>query len=142
MMRNSLFFLAVAIIFCGCSREHTHEQAPYDGATVQIEVRLLKEGVPVFYSFQDGKESVHFFVLKVKNEIQSYFDACKECYQNKLRFRYEEGKLICNSCNVGYPIYKLKDGLSGCYPIKMEGSLHDGIYEINKESILKGKKYF
>ena len=141
-MRHILLFIGIALILSHCSQEHKHQKAPYDGSKVQINGSLLKEGVPVFYSFQDGKERIHFFVLKIKSEIHSYFDACRECYRNKLGFRYEDGKLICNACNELYSIYNLKDGLGGCYPIKLKGTLNGTIYEIDKESLMKGKKYF
>jgi uncharacterized membrane protein len=141
-MKSILLFLGFAIILSNCSQEHKHPKAPYDGSKVQIERGLLKEGIPVFYAFQDGNETIPFFVLNVKNEIHSYFDACNDCYRNKLGYRYEDGKIICNFCNESYQIYKLKDGMGGCYPIKLKGTLNGGIYEIDKESLIEGKKYF
>ena len=141
-MRYLLLFLGIAIILSNCSQEHKHQKAPYDGSKVQIDRSLLKEGVPVFYAFQEGKKRIPFFVLKIKNEIHSYFDACRECYRSKLGYRYENGTLICNACSEIYSIYNLKDGRGGCYPIKLKGSLNGDIYEIDKESLLQGKKYF
>jgi len=141
-MKYRVLFISIALILSGCSQEHKHQKAPYNGSKVRIDVSLLKEGVPVFYAFEDGKVRIPFFVLNVKNEIHSYFDACNECYRNKLGFRYDEGTLICNACNVRYQIYNLKDGLGGCYPVRLKGTLNGGIYEIDKESLLQGKKYF
>jgi len=134
--------LGIAIFLSHCSQEHNHQKAPFDGEKVQIDATLLKEGIPVFYVFQNRDDRIPFFVLKVNNEIHSYFDACQECYKNKLGYRYENGMLICNACSEVYSIFNLKDGRGGCYPIGLKGTLNGGLYEIDKESVIEGKKYF
>lgn len=141
-MKIITLLLGTSVILFGCSEEHKHQPAPFDGSKVLIDSNHLREEIPVFYSFHDGKVTIHFFVLKIKNEIHSYFDACNKCYRNKLGYRYVDGSLICNACSESYSIFNLKDGLGGCYPIKLEGTLSGSMYEIERESLIKGKKYF
>ena len=141
-MNKLLLLLIVAVLLLSCSVEHKHQEAPANGSKVKIETSVLKDGIPVFYSFIDGEDVIDFFVLRYDADINAYFDACKQCFQNKLGFRYEEDNILCNSCNVGYPISKIKQGVGGCYPIKLKGKLVGDIFEIERDSLLKGKKYF
>jgi len=141
-MKIIALFLCTSVIFYACSRDHKHQSAPYDRGKVRININLLEEGVPVFYSFGEGDESIDFFVMKVKDEIHSYFDACNDCYQGKLGFRFEDGTLICNICNVSHPFRVLKDGFGGCHPLRLKGTLAGTVYEIDKEDLMQGKKYF
>jgi len=142
LMKNLLLLLGIAILLLSCSKDHKHQEAPFDGSKVNIDVNLLKDGIPVFYSFIDREDIINFFILRDDEGIHAYFDACQQCYKNKLGFRYEEDNLLCNSCNVGYPVSKIKQGVGGCYPIKLEGKHVAGIFEIEKNSLIKGKKYF
>ena len=80
--------------------------------------------------------------MKTDNDIQSYFDACAKCYPEKKGFRFEDKSLVCNLCNVGYSLHTFKEGSGSCYPFKLEGLLKDNIYEIDKESIIEGERYY
>lgn len=125
-----------------CSKGHVYQEAPFAGLKVTIDTTVLKEGIPVFYTFRYDGRNINYIILKTGNDIQSYFDACAECYPRKKGFRYENGSLVCNVCNVGHSIYTLKEGIGSCYPIKLKGILIGNIYEIDKDKIIEGKGYF
>lgn len=141
MQKISILFVIVFLLFA-CTKKSAYPEALFDGSKVIIDISLLREGIPVFYSFRYDSKSIDYFVIKIDNDIQSYFDACAECYPRKQGYRYEDGRVVCNACDVGYPIYTLKEGIGSCYPIKLKGRLRGNIYEIDIDKIIEGKRYF
>ncbi len=89
-----------------------------------------------------GGKNISFFLVRVNGEIQSYFNACKECYPKKLGFSFEEGYVKCRSCNERWPIESLRDGIGGCSPIQLKGVLKGDKYVVTREALLEGVKFF
>ena len=141
-MRRTTILIGIVFILFACSNGHVYEEAPFNGSKVIIDANMLKEGVPVFYTLRHNGRHINYIVMKTDNDIQSYFDACAECYPEKKGFRHEDGSLVCNLCNVGYSLHTFKEGKGSCYPFKLEGILKDNVYEIDKDTIIKGKRYF
>lgn len=132
--------ICILTIVLSCDKKPSYKQAPFDGSSVVIDVRNMKEGTAEFYSLVlDGKR-INFFLLKIKGTIHSFFDACLECYPRKLGFRIDGRYAVCRACNVRYPIDELRIG--GCYPIRLKGSIEDGRYIIAKEDLKAGYDYF
>jgi|Deesub1362A_J573_1020465.scaffolds.fasta_scaffold00311_2 uncharacterized membrane protein len=128
----------VLVILTACSGGHPYQQAPFDGRKVVIETGGLKDGIPVFYTF----EGINFFIIKTGDKVRAYLDACQECYIHRRGFRYEEGALICNYCNIRHPVGTLDRGQGRCHPIRLKGRLKGHLYEIDKDQLLERQGYF
>lgn len=137
------FIVAACLIcMCSCSDEPSFVQAPFNGHTCEIDVSALAPGQPQFYSLSvDGKQ-ISFFLVKVNAEIQSYFNACSECYPKKMGFRFEEGYIKCRSCDERWPVESLRDGIGSCYPIQLRGVLNGAKYIITREALSEGTNFF
>jgi uncharacterized membrane protein len=141
-MRKITVLIGTLFILFTCSKAADYPEAPFDGSNVTIDIRMLKDGIPVFYTFKHGGEKINYIILRIGDDIQAYYDACAECYPRKRGFRYEDGSLICNVCNVEHAMHTLKEGKGSCYPFKLAGQIRGNVYEIDKDTIIQGKKYF
>ncbi len=138
--RILFLLLCVLTIVLSCDKKSSYREAPFDGSSVLIDVKNMKEGTAEFYSLVlDGKR-INFFLLVMNGNINSFFDACLECYPKKLGFRVDGRYVVCKACNVRYPLDELRMG--GCYPIHLKGSIKDGKYIITREALKAGRDYF
>ena len=129
-------FLAVTLLFSACSsRQPVHPAPTVEGRDVVIAVSTLKHEVPQFFTYLYQGKNISFFVLRLDNQVSSFFDACVSCYPKKLGYKYDDGTVICRACNMRFPVYRLEKGLGGCYPIKLEGRIENGKYLIPLSSI-------
>lgn len=141
MFRNVAALAVAAFLFCACASKPAYQEAPVSGDYVRIVVSSLKEATPEFYSLGDpGEGRVDFFVLRIQGRVESYLDACARCGAKKKGFRVERGNIVCNACGVSYPLDSLK-GVGSCYPLPLEGEVRDDLYVIEKEELLKARKY-
>jgi uncharacterized membrane protein len=141
-MRGAFVTSCLLVLLCSCGGKADYPPAPFDGTSVRIRVAGLPEKEPRFYSLSlDGKR-IDFLVIKIDGEIGAYFDACLECYRQKLGFRYEEGRMTCKACGVKLPLDILKTGFGGCFPIHLRGTLSNDMFVITKEALLAGRAYF
>jgi uncharacterized membrane protein len=130
---HRIFVFVLAALVAGltsCSRPPRYEAAPISGNEVIIDISSLATEVPRFFSYPSGGRNVNFFVIRMNNGIQSFLDACVTCYPKKLGYRHEDGHVTCRACNMSFSIYKLEQGMGGCYPIKLEGRADKGAYRI------------
>ena len=129
-------------ILTSCAKGPSYIQAPFNGYTSEIEVSTLMQKQPEFYSLSIEGKKISFFLVMVNGEIQSYFNACKECYPKKLGFSFYEGYMKCRSCNERWPLESLRHGIGGCYPIPLKGVLKGNKYVIAREAFLEGMQFF
>ncbi len=129
-------------ILISCAKGPSYIQAPFNGDTSAIDVNALMPKQPRFYSLTIEGKKISFFLVKVNGEIQSYFNACKECYPEKSGFRFEEGHMKCRSCDERWPLENLRDGIGGCRPIPLKGTLRGEKYIVTREALLEGMKFF
>jgi len=129
-------------ILISCAREPSYIQAPFNALTSEIDVSTLMPQQPRFYSLSIKGKKISFFLLKVNGDIQSYFNACKECYPKKLGFRFEDGFVQCRSCNERWPMESLRDGVGGCCPGKLRGVLKGDKFIITREALQEGMNFF
>ncbi|TAN40208.1 MAG: DUF2318 domain-containing protein [Nitrospirae bacterium] len=128
--------------FVSCVNKPSYTGVALAGDLLALPVQTLTEEVPAFYSvIIDGKK-INFFIVLVDGRVQSYFDACKECYSKKMGYYYEKGHMVCKACRVRFPLDRLDSGIGGCYPIKLLGTLEKGRYVIGKEALSAGTVYF
>jgi uncharacterized membrane protein len=86
--------------------------------------------VPAFFTFRFQGKIISFFVLKIQGKVVSFLDACASCYPYKRGYRYKDGSVACQNCDVNFSTYQLERGLGSCAPIKIEGRIDDGKYVI------------
>lgn len=145
-MKNIWIVLILVLVLISCERQPEYQKPPVSEQAVEqqvvIDINELKEAVPVFYTFYHNNKKINFFVIKVKGDVQSYFDACMKCYPKKLGYRIQDGHAICKACNMRYPIEGLKTGIGSCYPIILKGRIEEGKYIIDKRAIAEGSKWF
>ncbi|MEW6674695.1 MAG: Fe-S-containing protein [Nitrospirota bacterium] len=141
-MRKIFISLNIVLVLYSCTGKPVYPDVPFDGSKVVIDTNGLKDEVPVFYSFRNDRKIINFFVLKIDNEVQSYFDACAKCYPKKMGYRVDRKDVVCRACDIRYSLRSLKEGIGSCYPIVLKGKLEGDKYLIDKEAILEGSKYF
>jgi uncharacterized membrane protein len=117
--------LAVAV---GCSRQVRYPSPPVSGSDIVISITSLPLDVPQFYTLSVSGKPVSFFVLRLPDKVVSYFDACVNCYRQKMGYAHEHGFVVCRACGTNYSIYKLDKGVGGCYPILLKGTVDGGTY--------------
>ena len=130
------------VFLCACESHSAYHGAPFNGNKSEIDISNLKGNQPEFCSVVLDGKTVDFFLIRVNGKIQSYFDACRECFPKKLGFRFNEGFIQCRACNVKYPPEALKEGIGSCCPIQLKGALQENRYIITREAFIEGKKYF
>ncbi|MBI4823507.1 MAG: DUF2318 domain-containing protein [Nitrospirae bacterium] len=139
-MRNLAVILAIFAFF-SCKGNASYPPPPLRGDMVELDIRDLKEKLPVFYSYIYEGRRVNFFVLKINGNVSSFFDACMKCYPKRLGYFPEDESLVCRACGIKYPIDALK-GIGTCYPIGLEGRAEKDSYIIEKGELIKGTQYF
>ncbi len=141
-MRHLFVLAGLILILCSCAKGPSYIQAPFNGYTSEIDVSTLLPKQPRFYSLSFEGKKITFFLVRVNGEIQSYFNACRECYPKKLGFSFEEGFMKCRFCSEQWPLVSLRDGIGGCCPIPLRGVLNGDKYVINRDAIMEGMKFF
>ncbi len=130
MSRISIILLLILPLLASCSRQPSYSSPPIKGPDAVIEISALQNEVPQFYTYRYQERNISFFVLKLNDGVQSYFDACATCYIHKRGYQYEDGVVVCRACGMRFPVYKLEKGIGGCYPIKLPGRTDNGKYLI------------
>ncbi len=122
--------ITLSLLFVSCSRQPRYPAPAIEGSNAAIVVTALKDEIPQFYTYQYQGRSISFFILKVNDNVSSFFDACASCYPHKQGYKCEDGFVVCRYCNVTFPLHKLEKGIGGCYPIRLEGRIENGRYLI------------
>jgi uncharacterized membrane protein len=118
-----------------CSRQPRYAAPPIEGEHVVIPAASLPLEMPQFYSFRTEGTDVNFFVIRMKDRVLSFLDACLTCYPRKLGYRYENGAMVCRACDTRYSIHRLEQGIGGCFPIRIAGKLEGGSYLIARSAL-------
>lgn len=121
--------IAVSIV-SACSRQPLYPPPPISGGEIAIDIASLHAEVPQFFTLSVSGRPVSFFVIRMNNGAQAYFDACVTCYPQKRGYAYRDNRVICRKCNMDFSIYKLDKGVGGCYPIKLQGRTEGGRFLI------------
>ncbi|KWT85779.1 Fe-S-containing protein [Candidatus Magnetominusculus xianensis] len=136
--------LIIAALFAlnSCNKTRNFTKAEFTGDNFQLRSASLKEKTPVYYSHMDGTKGIYFFVVKVNDQLYSYFDICNSCKQHNQGYRVEEKFIECRDCQVTIAYEDLKTGVGSCYPIRLHGKEENGVYSIPRSEIVKGRQYF
>jgi len=137
-MRKYSLFLGIfctAVLLAACSRQPRYPAPPVSGSDIVITIATLPQDAPQFYTLNADRRPVSFFVIRLSDKVISYFDACVNCYRQKMGYGFENGFMVCRACSTNYSIYKLDKGIGGCYPIVLKGVVDGGTYRIPVASV-------
>jgi uncharacterized membrane protein len=124
------FILATLLICLSCSKQQSYPAAPQIGSNIVIDVTSLPLEVPTFFTYHFQGKNINYFILNLQGSVSSFLDACTSCYSFKQGYRCENGSIVCRHCDLKFSVYKLKQGLGSCFPIKIEGKMENGKYLI------------
>lgn len=143
-MRNFLRVFIVAAVFMhpGCSKAPSYPTPPIKEEGMIINVGSLNDADSSFFSVEMDGTTVRFFVLKISNNVEAYFDACQKCYRDTVGYRTEGASVVCRSCGVTYPLDQLKEGIGSCRPVPVPGILRGNRFIIPLDELRKGTQYF
>lgn len=125
-----LLLLFSVLIFSACDNQPRYPSPARSGSYFVVEIASLQPETPKFFTYQYNGKNISFFVMRMKNGVQSYLDACASCYPHKLGYHYESGAVTCRYCSQKFSVNQLDKGLGGCYPIKIVGRVEKGQYLI------------
>jgi len=126
MLTLSLFFSLLP----ACSGQSAYPEPSRIGRDAVVDVSRLPSETPEFFTYHYGGKKINFFVVKSKDTVLSFLDACVRCYTKKRGYRYDGGYVICRACNMKYPVSEIEKGFGSCYPIKLAGHVQNGKYHI------------
>ena len=136
-----IFFMLLSFIACE-SDKAKYNKPLVEGDRVVIDTSLLGDESPRFYSITLDTKKVDFFVVKENDSVESYLDACENCYQYKKGYNVEGSYVICRHCGSTYPLGSLKTGMGSCHPMPLKGELEGGKYYISLKEIKKVESFF
>jgi uncharacterized membrane protein len=139
---RSLTSAVLLFTMFSCSRQPEYSPAPQSNGNIVIDVSTLKQEVPQFHTYHYKGKKISFFVLRIDDKVNSFFDACASCYPHKQGYSYKDGYVTCRYCNLKFSVYKLERGLGSCYPVKIEGRLEKGKYLIPVKTLEEGVEMF
>ncbi len=137
-----LVVLAVLLFSFACNSKKAYNAPDIRDGYAVINIAELKDATPQFFSLKIQNKRIDFFVLKLGSAIESYLDACIKCYPHKKGYSADGFYLVCQYCNVRYPLDSLKTGVGSCYPIPIQGELKRQEYRISLDRLRKAKRYF
>ena len=124
-MRAMLSSLLLNALLGACSQgPPTHQIVDLEGDGVRIQRSLVTDGNVHFFTYQHSGKNVNFLVrTDGEGALHTHLDACYACYQYKLGFVVEEGKLVCIACRLEYAISdEVWDYIGACAPISIHSS--------------------
>ncbi|MCL5022372.1 MAG: DUF2318 domain-containing protein [Nitrospirae bacterium] len=129
-LRTVCLFAALFSLLIACTKQPGYQEPPLTGRDVAVDVKMLRPGVPLFFTYRYEGKKISFFVVRVDGRILSFLDACARCYPARLGYRFEDGYLVCRECSVKYAVGDMEKGVGSCFPLRVEGRLRDGHYLI------------
>jgi len=130
MKRIISIIFSFVLFLAACSRHPSYPETAKIGNDAAIDIASLKQSTPEFFTYHYKRKKVNFFVMNIDGKILSFFDACERCYPKKLGYRFDNGSVVCRSCNIRFPLSEIEKGIGSCFPIKLEGHIADGKYLI------------
>lgn len=130
-----LFAVAVSISLPACSAEDRYPAPPMTETEIMLNIADLPLAEPVFFTYRSQGKGINFFAIRFPERVLSFLDACVNCYPRRKGYAYGNGMVTCRACDTSYSIYKLEQGIGGCFPIRFDGLVQNGRYVI-KRSVL------
>lgn len=120
LFKNFPLVLIISIAIFSCSKGPGYQKPVIIEKMIVISPSELKPGVPKFFTWKHDRRKVNFFFLKIDDRVSAYLDACASCYPGRLGYKFQEGYLVCNYCQMKYSVTELEKGIGSCFPIKLD----------------------
>lgn len=134
--RSSRWIAALCIsVVAACTSQARYPEPPMNDREILIDAASLPAETPQFYTYRTQGRHMNFFLLRLQNKVLSFLDACITCSPRKLGYHYADGFVTCRACDTSYSIYKLEQGIGGCFPIRIDGSVKNGTYVIARSTL-------
>ena len=138
-MKMTIIIL-VTLTLIACVQKPEYAPISVVGNEVAIDISLLKELVPTFYTYKHKGKRYDFFVQSSGGEIKAFIDACFKCGAERKGFEITGKRLKCRSCGESFPLNSLS-GIGSCYPIPIQGQLRGDTFYIKTSTIITKTKY-
>lgn len=125
-----LSLLTAVLVVCSSCNRPPYPSAAQRGTEIVIDISTLEPDIPSFRSYPYQGKNINYFVLKIDDKVNSFLDACSNCYIHKKGYHVENGSVTCRNCGVKLPVSNLGKGLGSCFPIRIEGRLEKDEYHI------------
>lgn len=139
---SCLLVSMLMLIFYACNSKPGYDTPAIKGDRVVIDAGALKDSKPEFFSIKLKGKRVDFFVMKINGSVESYIDACENCYRFKKGYRAEGSNIVCIYCGTSYPLDSLKTGFASCHPMPLRGELLGKEYFILLGDLEKAARFF
>lgn len=145
-LRLCLYALfAVPAVLSGCNKlpaEHTIVTG--ENGVIQLPLNTVNDGKVHFYTYRMNGKRINFLVRTDRNKrLSAHFDACFTCSKSKKGYRVEGADLVCNECNLRFPVAEEHwDNSTGCSPVLLKSTVDNEYLRIVTADIEKGAKLF
>ncbi len=113
------------------------------GGQVAIPVSQVSDGQAHFFSYQNGSDTIDFFVLKSPDGVlRAALDTCDVCYQAQKGYRQEGNFMVCNNCDQKFRSDMINDVKGGCNPAPLKRTLAGDKLVIAEAELAQGAWYF
>lgn len=141
-IRSLAIVMMLLIAVISCKDKVSHPAPAVSGEDLIVDISSIEDSVPRFFRFTVSGNVVTFFIVKNGERIESYLNACKKCYSYKMGYRLDGSHVVCNYCNVRYPIDSLRQGIGSCHPLVLPGKRRGTAYHIKLSDIEEAVKFF
>ena len=125
---NAVLILAAAL-FVGVTillasrglRSGRNAVAAASGTDLVIAEQAFADGRARFYSYTTSAgQGIRFFVMKsADGVVRAAMDACAVCYRQRLGYRQEGDRMVCNKCGQAFASNRINEVTGGCNPIPL-----------------------
>jgi uncharacterized membrane protein len=119
-------FLGMAVLFVG--RGRLDPLSASSGTDLVIADDAFADGRARFYSYTTrAGQAIRFFVMKsADGVVRAAMDACVVCYQQRLGYRQDGDRMVCNKCGQAFASNRINEVTGGCNPIPLNREVAGG----------------
>jgi len=152
MQKGNVVVLLVAVLSMGLfaplngytfSLFSRYESVKDVNGEVRIDVGQVNDGEAHYYSFEDGRNTIKFFVIKSSDGvIRAAFDACDVCFPAKKGYTQQGDFMVCNNCGRKFHSARVNVVEGGCNPAPLKREKLGDQLVIKVADILPGARFF
>lgn len=119
-------FLGIAILFAARGQSGAVGTVP--GTDFVADESLFADRQARFFAYTTrAGQAVRFFVMKSADGIvRAAMDACVVCYKQRLGYRQDGDRMVCNKCGQSFASNRINVVTGGCNPIPLERQVVNG----------------
>ena len=123
--------------------ETTYTRVRHERGSIRIPVTELEGRTSRFYVYSYHDKDIKFFLVRDTNGvIRAALDTCNACYHAKLGYRQEGDGMICNNCEMSFPLTDVGTRKGGCNPVPLNGDISGSMIVLKAKEIEAGARFF